>query len=123
VASRASSGGWQIGLDEGADAYAGTFSSPEAHEPQLVVRLPRRAIEDAVFAAAALALEITPEGRIAAYAESNSARTLVAMALSALIDEAVCRDALSVKDGPAVLARLEADLVRALEAVRQARGS
>jgi hypothetical protein len=45
------------------------------------------------------------------------------MALSALIDEAVCKDALSVKDGPAVLARLEADLVRALEAVRQARGS
>jgi len=123
VASRTSSGGWQIRLDESASAYVATFSSPEAHEPQLVVRLPRRTIEDAVFAGATLALEVTPEGRIAAYAESNSARTLAATALSALIDDAVSTEALSAKDGAAALERLEADLAGALEIVRRARGS
>ena len=123
MASRASSGGWQIGLDESADAYVATFSSPEGHEPHLVVRLPRRTIEDAVFAGAALALEVTPEGRIAAYAESNNARTLAALPLSTLIGEAVSHDSFSANDGPAALGRLEADLVRALEAVRQARSS
>jgi hypothetical protein len=100
-----------------------TFRSPEAHEPQLIVRLPRRTIEDAVFAEAALALEVTPEGRIAVYAESNSARTLTAMSLSALIGEAVSIEALSAKDAPTALERLEADLVAALEIVRRARGS
>ena len=123
MASRASSGGWQVRLDESADAYVATFRSPEAHEPQLIVRLPRRTIEDAVFAGAALALEVTPEGRIAAYAESNSAHTLTAMSLSALIGEAVSTEALSAKDAPTALERLEADLVGALEIVRRARGS
>jgi hypothetical protein len=123
VALRASDAGWQIGLDESIDVYVATFSSPEAHEAQLVMRLPRRTIEDAVFAAAAVTLEVTPEGRIAAYAESNGARTLVAMALSALVGEAVSAEALSAEDRPAVLERFEADLVRALEAVRRARGS
>jgi hypothetical protein len=123
VALRASDAGWQIGLDESTDVYVATFSSPEAHEAQLVMRLPRRTIEDAVFAAAAVTLEVTPEGRIAAYAESNGARTLVAMALSALVGEAVSAEALSAEDRPAVLERFEADLVRALEAVRRARGS
>jgi hypothetical protein len=123
VASRASSGGWQIGLDESAGAYVATLSSTGAHEPQIVVRLPRRTIEDAVFAEATLALEVTPEGRIAAYAESNSARTLAATALSALIGEAVSMEALGAKDAPAALERLEADLAGALEIVRRARGS
>ena len=58
----------------------------------------RRTIENAVVAGAALALEVTPEGRIAAYTESNSGHTLAATALSALIGEAVSTEALSAKD-------------------------
>jgi hypothetical protein len=123
VGSRASNRGWEISLDESADAYVATFGSPEAYGPQIVVRLPRRTIEDAVFAAATFTLEVTPDGRIAAYAESNSARTLAATALSALIGDAVSHDALGASDDPAVLERLETDLARALEAVRQARRS
>jgi len=56
----------------------------------------RRTIENAVVAGAALALEVTPEGRIA-YTESNSGHTLAATALSALIGEAVSTEALSAK--------------------------
>jgi hypothetical protein len=114
---------WQIGLDEGADSYVVTLRSPELHEPHLVVRLPRRIIEDAVFAAAAITLEVTPEGRVAAYAENGGARTLIATALHTLITEAVAPAALSAEEGSAVVVRLEAELVRALDAVRQARGS
>lgn len=68
-------------------------------------------------------LEVTPEGRIAAYAESNNARTLAALPLSTLIGEAVSHDALGANDGPTALGRLEADLAGALEIVRRARGS
>jgi len=83
----------------------------------------RRTIEDALVAGVALALEVTPEGRIAAYTESNSGHTLAATALSALIGEAVSTEALSAKDGPTALERLEADLAAALEIVRRVRGS
>ena len=114
---------WQIGLDEGDDAYVATLRSPEIHEPHPVVRLPRRTIEDAVFTAAAIALEVTPDGRVAAYAESGGARTLIAAALHTLIMQAVAPASLSAEEGSAVVDRLEAELVRALEAVRQARRS
>src|SRR5262249_4985822 len=88
VASPAPGGVWHIGLDESADAYVVTLRSPDAHDPPLVVRPPRRTIDDAVFAAAAITLEMTPEGRVAAYAESSGARTLVAVALHELIAQA-----------------------------------
>ena len=123
VASPAPTGVWQIGLDEGADSYVVTLRSPELHEPHLVVRLPRRIIEDVVFAAAAITLEVTPDGRVAAYAESGGARTLIATALHTLITEAVAPASLSGEEGSGVVRRLEAVLVRALDAVRQARRS
>ena len=123
VASPESAGGWQIGLDEGADAYVATLRSPDVHEPHLVVRLPRRTIDDAVFAAAAVTLEVTPEGRVAAYTESSGARTLIAAALHTLIAQAVAPASLSAEEASGVVDRLEAELVRALDAVRQARHS
>ena len=123
MASPAPTAVWQIGLDEGTDAYVATLRSPEVHEPHLIVRLPRRTIEDAVFAAAAITLEVTPDGRVAAYPESGGARTLIATALHTLITEAVAPASLSGEEGSGVVRRLEAELVRALDAVRQARRS
>ena len=123
MVSPAPAGAWQIGLDEGADAYVATLRSPDVHEPHLIVRLPRRTIDDAVFAAAAITLEVTPEGRVAAYAESGGARTLIAAALHTLIVQAVAPASLSAEEGSSVVDRLEAELVRALDAVRQARRS
>ena len=123
VALPAPAGVWQIGLDEGADAYVATLRSPDIQEPHLVVRLPRRSIDDVVFAAAGITLEVTPEGRVAAYAESGGARTLFAAALHTLIMQAVAPASLSAEEASAVVDRLEAELLRALEAVRQARRS
>ena len=123
VASPAPTAVWQIGLDECTDTYLATLRSPDVHEPHLVVRLPRRTIDDAVFAAAAITLEVTPEGRVAAYAESGGARTLIAATLYTLIAQAVAPASLSAEEVSAVVDRLEAELVRALEAVRQARRS
>jgi hypothetical protein len=123
VASPAPAGVWQIGLDEGADAYVATLRSPDVRAPHLVVRLPRRTIDDAVFAAAAIAVEVTPDGRVSAYAENSGARTLTAVALYTLIAQAVAPASLSAEEASAVVDRLEAELVRALDAVRQARRS
>ena len=123
MASPAPTAVWQIGLDECTDTYLATLRSPEIHEPHPVVRLPRRTIEDAVFTAAAIALEVTPDGRVAAYPESGGARTLIATALHTLITEAVTPASLSGEEGSGVVRRLEAELVRALDAVRQARRS
>jgi hypothetical protein len=123
VAWGAPGGAWQITLDESSDSYVVTLRSPAYHGAQLVVRLPRRTIDDAVLAAAGITLELTPEGRVAAYGEGSSGRTLAATALSTLIAEAVAPGSLSAEDGQAVLGRLEAELVRALEVVRRARGS
>ena len=122
VASVAPIDAWQIALDESGDAYVATLRLPEVHEALVVLRLPRRTIDDAVFAAAGLTLELTPEARVAAYAESGGPRTLVATALSALAAQAVAPDSLTAEEGSVVLGRLEAELVHALEAVQRARG-
>ena len=112
---------WQITVDAGADVYIACLKPPEAHEAEAIVRLPRRTVDDAVLTASGITLELTPEGGVAAYAESGGVRTLARASLSALIAEAISPDALNAEEEPAVLGRLEAELVRALELVRQAR--
>lgn len=120
VASETPTVAWHITVDAGADVYIACLKAPEAHAAEAIVRLPRRTVDDAVLAASGITLELTPDGSVAAYAESG-VRTLVRAPLSALIAEAVSPDALSAEEEPAVLGRLEAELVRALELVRQAR--
>jgi hypothetical protein len=61
--------------------------------------------------------------KISLDAYRGGARTLIATALQALIAQAIARSSLSAEEGSAVLGRLEAELVRALETVRRARGS
>jgi hypothetical protein len=122
VASGAPAGAWQISLDESGDAYVATLTSAGAHQAHLAVRLPRRLVDEAVLASAGIALELTPEARVAAYAEST-ARTLVATTLRALIAQAVAPEQLSGAEAAAALGRLEAELIGALETVRQARVS
>lgn len=123
MASGAPANAWRIELDEGADTYVATLRSPEVHEPHLIVRLPRRAVDDAVLAAAGITLELTPEARVAAYAERISVRTLAATTLRTLILQAIAPESLSAEEASAALGRLEAELMHALEAVRQARAS
>jgi hypothetical protein len=123
VASDATANAWQIRLDEGADAYVATLRLPEVHEPHLVVRLPRRAVDDAVLASAGITLELTPEARVAAYAERISVRTLAATTLRTLIVQAIAPESLSAEEASAALGWLETELVHALETVRQARTS
>jgi hypothetical protein len=116
-------GRWLIELDASGDAYVAVFRAPEQRSPQLLVRLPRRTVEDAVFAAAGLKLEVAPDGRVAAYAESSGARTLVASLLSTLIVEALESAALTPEERPAGLARLEGELMHLVELVRRAQAS
>jgi hypothetical protein len=120
VASETPTVAWHITVDAGADVYIACLKAPDAHAAETIVRLPRRTVDDAVLAASGITLEVTPDGSVAAYAESG-VRTLVRAPLSALIAEAVSPHALSAEEEPAVLGRLEAELVRALELVRQAR--
>jgi hypothetical protein len=121
VASETPTVAWQITVDAGADVYIACLKAPEAHAAEAIVRLPRRTVDDAVLTASGITLELTPDGSVAAYAESGGARTLARTPLSALIAAAVAPDALSAEEEPAVLERLEAELVRALELVREAR--
>ena len=121
MASETPTVAWQITVDAGADAYIATLRSPEAHEAHLVVRLPCRTVDDAVLTASGIILEVTPDGIVAAYAESSGVRTLARASLGALIGEAISPDALSGEEQPAVLGKLEAELTRALELVRLAR--
>jgi hypothetical protein len=120
VASEMPTVAWQITLDAGGDAYVATLRSSEAHAAETIVRLPRRIVDDAVLSASGITLELTPDGSVAAYAESSGARTLARTPLSALIAEAVSPDALSADEKPAVLGQLETELLRALEIVRSA---
>ena len=122
VASGVPAGAWQIELDESGDAYVATLISPDTHQAHLAVRLPRRLVDEVVLASAGIALELTPEARVAAYTEST-ARTLTATTLRALIAQAVASESLSGEEAPAALGRLEAELMGALETVRRARAS
>jgi hypothetical protein len=122
VASGVPAGVWQIELDESCDAYMATLTSPGTHHAQLAVRLPRRVVDEAVLASAGIALELTAEARVAAYAEST-AHTLAATTLRALIAQTLAPEALSGEEGSVTLERLEAELLHALESVRQARAS
>jgi hypothetical protein len=76
VASGAPTGAWQIELDESADVYVATLKEAEHHELVLVVRLPRRGIDDAALQAAGITLEMQPDGTVAAYAQNAGLRTL-----------------------------------------------
>jgi hypothetical protein len=122
VASGVPASAWQIELDESGDAYVATLTSAGAQQAHLAVRLPRRVVDEAVLASAGIALELTPEARVAAYAE-NTARTLTATTLRALISQAVASESLTGEEASAALGRLEAELMGALETVRQARVS
>jgi hypothetical protein len=119
VASETPQMAWQIAVDAG--AYVATLRSPASHEPHLVIRLPRRTVDDAVLPASGVTLELALDGSIAAHAENSGLHTLARASLCALIGEAISPDALSAEEQPADLGRLEAELTRALELVRQAR--
>lgn len=121
MASETPTVAWQIAVDAGADAYVATLRSPASHEPHLVVRLPRRTVDDAVLLASEVTLELALDGSVAAHAENSGLRTLVRASLSALVGDAISPDALSAEEQPADLGRMEAELMRALELVRQAR--
>lgn len=112
---------WQIAVDAGADAYVATLHAAASHEPHLVIRLPRRTVDDAALPASGVTLELALDGSVAAHAQNSGLRTLARASLSALIGEAISPDALSAEEQPADLERLEAELTHALELVRQAR--
>ena len=88
----------------------------------MVFSLPRRTIEDAVFAAAEITLQLTPDGYLVVHAESSGKRSLTDAKISALVASAVTPDALKAMDDAVFLKRVEAELLSALEAVRQAGG-
>jgi hypothetical protein len=108
---------WQIRLDAAAEVYVASLRSAG-----LVFSLPRRTIEDAVFAAAEITLQLTPDGCLVVHADSSDKRPLTDVKISALVASAVTADALKAKDDAVFLKRVEAELLSALEAVRQARG-
>jgi hypothetical protein len=122
VAPAASPEPWRIRLDAGADAYVATLRSPGIGEPHLIVHLPRRLVDEAVLTSAGIALELTPEARVAAHAE-NTARTLAATTLRTLIAQAVAPESFSEEEASVALNRLEEELRHGLEIVRQVRAS
>jgi hypothetical protein len=122
VVSGAPADAWQIRLQESGDAYVVTLRSQEGHEAHVVVRLPRRLVDDAVFAATRITVELTPEARVAAYTEST-ARTLTAATLRTLVARVVTPESLSGEEASLALERLETELQYALETVRRARSS
>jgi hypothetical protein len=67
---------WQIELDQSADVYVATFKDAVHHDLLLVVRLPRRGIDDVALQAAGITLEMQPDGAVAAYAQNAGLRTL-----------------------------------------------
>lgn len=119
MASDDPTNGWQIELDASADVYVASLRSAE-DEPQLVVRLPRRGIDDVALQAAGISLELQPDGAVAAYAQNSGLHTLANTQLSQLITAALSADS---EEHPSLVQHLEAELVRALETVRRARGS
>jgi len=123
VASGDPAGLWQVVLDKGGDAYVATLRLPDEHDAPLLLRLPRRTVDEAVLAAAGIGLEVTPEGYVAAYADGGGVGTLARSPLSKLAANAVTPEALTAEDRAVALARLEAELERALEVVRRARDS
>jgi hypothetical protein len=122
VASGAPTGAWQIELDESADVYVATLKDAEHHELVLVVRLPRRGMDDVALQAAGITLEMQPDGAVAAYAQNAGLRTLAKAQLSELITAALAAHTLSPEEDPRAPQHLETELLRALEAVRRARG-
>jgi len=122
VASGAPTGAWQIELDASADVYVATLKEPEHQELLLVVRLPRRGIDDVALQAAGITLEMQPDGTVAAYAQNAGLRTLANAQLSQLITAALAAHTLSPEEDPGAAQYLETELLRALEAVRRARG-
>ena len=121
MASGAPAVAWEVTLDAGADTYVATLRPVGTHAAQVVAQIPRRVIDDVVLKAAELVLEFGADGHIAAYAESAGMRTLASATLSELITEAISADTLADEERPSGLARLEAELLEALELVRQAR--
>lgn len=123
VASGDPAGMWQIVLDEGDDAYVATFRLPDHHDAQILLRLPRRTVDEAVLAASGIGLEVTPEGHVAAYVDDGGVGTLARSALSKLVVDAVTPEALTAEDRATALTQLEAELEQALDVVRRARDS
>ncbi|MGE0852621.1 MAG: hypothetical protein AB7O44_23840 [Hyphomicrobiaceae bacterium] len=121
VASGVPAVSWEIALEAGAEAYTATLRQPGARATQVVVQIPRRVVDDTVLEAAELVLELGADGRIAAYAENAGMRSLASATLSELTAEAISPDTLAGEERPKGLARLEAELLQALELVRQAR--
>lgn len=113
---------WQVVLDEGGDAYVATLSLPDQHDARLLLRLPRRTVDETVLAAAGIALEVTPEGHVSAYVDI-SGRTLARSPLSILVANAMTPEALTAEDRAVALVQLEAELEQALDVVRRARDS
>lgn len=112
---------WEIALEAGAETYIATLRQPGARATQVIVQIPRRIVDDTVLEAAELVLELGADGRIAAYAENAGMRSLASATLSELITGAISADTLAAEERPHDLERLEAELLQALELVRQAR--
>lgn len=114
MTSSAAGSPWEVELDEEADVYLATLRSHNFE-----VQLARRRVDDAVFAAAGLNLQLTPEGCVVVRAENSGMRTLARIKLGALIAKAITDDALEQGDLAAMVAQLQAELTRALETVGQ----
>ena len=110
----------ELGFALAGDAYVARVRSSADREFMATLILPRAVVDTAVFEAAQARLEVTLDGVVAAYLDTDS-RTLSSAKLSELIAAAVCVDALAAEDDPTLIDRLEAELERALEIVRRAR--
>lgn len=103
------------------DAYVARVRSSPDREPMATLILPRAVVDRAVLEAAQARLEVRLDGMVAAYVDTDS-RTLSRAKLSELIAAAVSVDALAAEDDAALIGRLQAELERALDIVRRARG-
>jgi hypothetical protein len=121
VAATAMANGWEVTLGEGGDDYVATLRAAAGQPPHLVVRLPRDSVDALVLGASDLALEMSDSGSIAVYAQDRARATLARARLSELVAAAVAPEALAAEDDLGILDRMEAELLKAVEIVRQAR--
>jgi hypothetical protein len=108
-------------LEPGGEAYVASFRVSGAGEALASVRLVREIVDLTVLEGAQLEVEVGLDGSVAAYAQTADRRTLTRAPLSQLVAEALAPDLLAAEDDLSELAKLEAELERALALVRTVR--
>jgi hypothetical protein len=108
-------------LEPGGEAYVASFRVAGAGEAFASVRLVRGIVDLTVLEGAQLAVEVGLDGSVTAYAQMADRRTLTRVPLSQLVAEALEPDLLAAEDDLSALAKLEAELERALALVRTVR--